>query len=309
MPQPTSSSVHIDKAISNAAMMYSNAMFVAEEFAPRLSVSLDSDDYFIFDKGAWFRVTAVEDRKAGTRAPRNGYTLSSSKYSLNYIAQAHPIPDRVVENADDVIRPYENGTNYVMQMVMLQREIMTASAFFGTSKWGTDSTKSGTDQWSDYSNSDPANDVQTAITTIQKNTGIKPNVALMGQEVMDKLVLHPDGLDRFKHTQTGVMTLEMVQQWLNIPKIIVGGAVKNTAEEGQTDSMAYIWGKNCLIAYVTDGPSIDQASAAYIFQKDGVKTKRYYEDAEAQDVVEAEIATDPVITGSDLGYYIAAAVA
>ena len=105
------------------------------------------------------------------------------------------------------------------------------------------------------------------------------------------------------------MNEEMVAQWLGVDNIIVGRAINNTAAEGATDSMSFIWGKNALLMYTTASPSISEPSAAYIFQKGGVDTKRFREEAEAQDVVEVTHLVDIKVTASDCGYYFPSVVA
>lgn len=303
MPQPRISSVHIDRAITNMAMRYSNPLFVGQNFAPVIPVEKESDDYFIYDKAEWLRDVADDDRRPGARAPRSGYTLSTAKYALRQAAQAMAVPDRIAENSDDPLRPYEDASAFCMQMVLLRRERRIATKLFTGGNWGTNTTLAGTDQWSDFVNSDPAEDVNTAIDAVLQNTGFRPNTMLVGQQVWSKLRIHPDGLDRYKHTQTGVMTAAMVAEWLGIERLLIGAATRNSAAEGAAFSGSFIWGKHALIAYVTGNPSISEPSGSYIFQKRGVQTKRFREEAEAQDVVETTLSFDIQITGSDLGYF------
>jgi len=309
MPQPKISEVHIDRAIENVAIRYTNALMVAEDVAPRVTVQNESDKYFKFDKGDWFRDEADNDRQPGTRAPRGGYRLSTDTYTLKEIAQASEVPDRIRDNADNPLRPFEDASEWASRMVLIRREKRASGALFAASTWGTDKTVSN--QWSDFVNSDPAADVATGLDTVLQNTGVVANNLLIGQEVYSKLRQHPDGLDRYKHTQTGIMTEEMVAQWLGVDRVIIGRAINNTNPERTTDSssMSFVWGKNALLMYTAASPSISEPSAAYIFQKGGVNTKRFREEAEAQDVVEVTHSVDIKVTASDCGYYFPSVVA
>ena len=306
MPQPQLSDVHIDRALRNVALRYSNNLFIADMPAPVVPVTKESDKYFIFTKGDWFRDEADNDRQPGTRAPRGGFTLSNAEYACKEAAHATPVPDRIRENADDPLRPWEDAARFSSNMVLLRKERRVAATLFVSSTWGTD--WSGT-QWSDFVNSDPASDMATAKSTIVGSAGVEPNLLVMGREVMDKLQQHPDGLDRFKHTQTGIMTPEMVAAWLGVPRIVVGSAIVNTGAEGATVSMSNIWGKHALLMYVTASPSISEPSAAYTFRRGGMNTKRWREEAEAQDVVEANQLFDTKRTATDCGYYFPSVVA
>lgn len=307
MANPRISDVHIDRAIENVAIRYTNDMMIAENVAPRVTVQNESDKYFKFDKGDWMRDEADNDRQPGTRAPRGGYRLSTDTYNLKEIAQASEVPDRIRDNADNPLRPFEDASEWASRMVMIRREKRAASALFANSTWGTDKTVSS--QWGDFVNSDPAADVAEGVDSMLSSTGQMANTLLVGQEVYSKLRQHPDGLDRYKHTQTGIMNEEMVAQWLGVDNIIVGRGINNTAAEGATDSMSFIWGKNALLMYTTASPSISEPSAAYIFQKGGVDTKRFREEAEAQDVVEVTHLVDIKVTASDCGYYFPSVVA
>ena len=307
MPQPVVSQVHVARAITQAAIRYTNQLYIAPQVAPVVNVGKDNDKYFIFDKAHWFRDDAQDARAPGTRSPRSGYELSTADYSLKQIAHATPVPDEIVDNADDPLRPFEDASEYSTQMTLIRRERRAATALFVSSTWGTDKTVD--DQWSDFTLSDPAADVETGKTAVLQNTGYVPNTLLIGQEVWEKLSQHPDGLDRFKHTQSGVLTEDLVRQWLGIERLIVGRAPYNTAKEGQTASMSFIWGKHALLAYVSPNPSISQPSAAYIFQRNNIETNRFREEAEHQDVVEVTLRTDTVRTATDCGYYFPSVVA
>ncbi|MBT3193745.1 MAG: hypothetical protein HN341_14455 [Verrucomicrobia bacterium] len=300
----------MDKAITNMAIRYTNTLFIAEQLAPVITVTKQSDKYFIYDKAYWFMDDADDDRAPGTRAPRSGYKLSTGDYLLKEIAHATPVPWKIADNADDPLRMYEDASAYSMQMCLLRRERRTATDLFATGKWATDVT-GGTDftKWSDFADSDPANDIATGQDAIQQNTGQLPNTLVIGWEVWQQLRQHPDGLDRYKHTQTGILTPEMVAQWLDIDRLIIGRAIYNSAREGQTASMSYIWGKDALLSFVTSAPSRTEASAAYIFQKGDIETRRFVEEPEKQDVVEVTLETDPRVTASDAGYFFSGAVA
>ena len=83
-------------------------------------------------------------------------------------------------------------------------------------------------------------------------TALKEVIAYrgVGKQVWDKLKYHPAFLERIKYTQRGQVTPEIAASLFEVDKILIGAAGKNTATEGQTDSMSYIWGKDMLLAYV-----------------------------------------------------------
>jgi hypothetical protein len=307
MAQPQLSSVYIAKAISQAAIAYKNAGYVATAFAPVVTVPARQGKYFSFDQGEWVQDAASPNRMPGSDAPRGGYTVSNTAFECEEYAFAHAIPDEIRDTADDPINPYERGINFCMEKCYLRRERKAAATLFVTGVWGTSGSVSYT--WDDFVNSDPANDMLTAKSTVLKDIGRDPNVLVIGQQVYDKLSIHPDGLDRYKHTRTGVMTPELIAEWLGFERIVVGKASYNAAREGQVVSREFIWGKSALALYVPAAPSIDEPAAAYTFQTKDISTRNWREESPKQTVVEASIQAIPTITASKAGYFLASAVA
>lgn len=304
MPQPKYASVHVDSAIRDVAIAYRNSFYIAGEVFPNVPVRHRSDVYYKFDKGDWFRDQADNDRRPGTRASRGGWNVTNETYTCKQISFAQGVPDLIVENADDVVRPFENATDFVMEQIMIRRERRLAADIFATGVWGTDVVGgTGTDLWSDFANGDPPTDIETAKDTILQNTGRLPNTLVIGRGLLKYLKLHPDALDRFKHTQTGILSNAQIAEWLEIERLLVGQATYNSAKEGQAASMSFIWGNSALLAYIAPSPGIDVPSAGYTFSFQDVNTKTFREEAEAQDVVEANVNIDMKVCGSDFGYY------
>jgi len=309
MPEPKNADAHVNAAIQDVAIGYENSLYIAERVFPSVNVAHKSDVYFKFTKGDRFRDEAANDRQPGTRAPRGGWNVTTEPYACKRISFGQGVPDMIVDNADDVVRPFENAASHVMEQINIRRERRLVTDIFATGKWDTDVVGGvGADKWDDYANGDPAKDISDGVDTILQNTGMKPNILVMGHEVMSALKQHPDAIDRYKHTQTGILTEAQVAAWLDIPTVLVGDAVYNSAQERQTTSMSFIWGKNVLLAGVTNSPSIDTPSAGYTFNWQGVSTKTYREEAEEQDVVEANVDLDMKLTASDLGYFFSGIV-
>jgi hypothetical protein len=55
--QPTVKDVHKDTFLTGISVGYSNPMFIADMVFPNVTVQKQSDYYYKFLKGAWFRVS------------------------------------------------------------------------------------------------------------------------------------------------------------------------------------------------------------------------------------------------------------
>ena len=69
-------------------------------------------------------------------------------------------------------------------------------------------------------------------------------------------------MDKYKHTQTGILTEELVAAALGVPELVVGDSIENTADEGQVYVGADIWTDNALFQ-VVNTPALQVAASAY----------------------------------------------
>lgn len=239
----------VDPMLTNTAIAYSNDAYVAEMIFPSFSVKKQSAKHFVYDRGR-FR---VNNNERGQGANSNEVTLSlttGSPYFCEDHALKQFVADEDVDNAETPTSPFVDATENVSEMHMIAREVELATLLTSTSNMTQNTTLSGTSQWDDYTNSDPIGDVRTAKQTIHNSIHVDPNTMIIGKQVFDKLVDHPQILERVKYSQLGVLTAELLARIFDVDRVIVAGAGYNTSVEGQSDSMSYIWGKNVILAYI-----------------------------------------------------------
>lgn len=313
MAQPNVQDVHIDAALSNMSVAYVNEGYIADQIFPAIPSAKQSDKYYVYTKDFWFR-NSVERRGPGGSYAEGGFELSNTNFECINKGLSFPVPYEVPENQDSVLDVEEDGAAWLADQFQLDREIGLAAAIMDATAWTSSTTLSGTTQWSDYANSDPIGDVETAKQAIKKLTGQKANVLVMGQEVWDKLKFHPDLLDLYKHTVAAVLTTEMVAKVLEVERIIVGGAIYNTTAEGSgTFSGSYIWPKNALLLYVPKAPGkrVPASGYTFIWKQSGfvIPIKRVDQPLRGRNVLLGDHAFVQKVVGADLGYEIIDAVA
>lgn len=312
MPQPTNSQVHIDAGLSNLSISYKNTRYIADKVFPIVPVDKLSDYYYTWDKKYWF-TNHVQRRAPGGAYERGGLTVSNTQYLCTNYGLGFDLPRETLQNQDAVINLEKKGADWLADQFMLNREANLASKIFGASAWTSSTTLSGNNQWSDYDNSNPINDIKTGIRAVQLLTGLKPNMAVMGAQVWDQIIRHPDLLEIYKYTEQAVLSSAQVSKAIDIPQIVVGEAIQDTQDEGLTMSGSYIWGKTCLLLYVPPSPGIDEASAGYCFcwKNQGfiVAIRKVPDELRNTDVLMGDHAFDQKITAADLGYEIINAVA
>ena len=319
MPQPNINTVHIDAILTNISVAYlQNAdNFIADKVFPVIPVDKKSNKYFTYDKNDWFRDEA-QRRAPGTESAGGGYSLSTATYSADVFAFHKDVDDQTMANADTPLNPLREATEFVTRRLMLRRELQWVSDFFATSVWGTDvtgvagtPTAGQTKQWSDYTSSDPISDIENAKSGILSATGMEGNTLVLGYDVFKALKNHPDLVDRIKYTSSQTITTDMLAAMFDIPRVIVAKAVKATNNEGATEAYSFAHGKKALLCHVAPQPGLLTPSAGYSFSWTGVSgglgatigTSQFRMESIKSDRVEAEMAFDNKVIGSDLGYF------
>jgi hypothetical protein len=131
--------------------------------------------------------------------------------------------------------------------------------------------------------------------------------------VWDKLIDHPAFIERVKYSQLGSLTTDLLARLVGVDRVIIAAAGKNTAAEGQTDSMSYIWGKDAFLAYIAPriAPKIVTLGLTYRWKQRIVERLRgsSEEDRKGTYVRAGEEYYDQNIVSASCAYLIKSAVA
>lgn len=268
--------VVVDPALGNVSIKYQNDTFIADLVFPTLKTAKQTGKYYIYDK-ANMRINHTT-RAIGAGANEVDFGLSTASFSCQDHALKEFVADEIQDQADVALNPLIDATETVTEMLMLDREKNLATMLTDTAQMTSNTTLSGTSQWSDYSNSDPIGDVRTARTTVHSNIFRKPNTIVMGKQVFDMLAEHPQIIERVKYSQLGVLTEELLARVFQVEKILVGEAGYNGAAEGQTDSMSYVWGKHAIVAFINPQTRIKMVTLGLTFTYSQRMVKRWRDE-------------------------------
>jgi hypothetical protein len=330
MPQPTQGDVHVNAPLTNisVAFIQNQTDFIASTVFPNIPVLKQSDRYFTYPKEYWFRTEAAL-RGVSAESAGSGYAIDNTpSYYCDVWAVHKDVDDQIRANTDNPLDADRDSTLFVTQQLLLKRDLDWAASYFVTGIWGQDtagdasspSWPAGTYFWDDYTNGDPMIDIAKASTAMQKQTGFRPNVLVLGPEVYTALRNHPKVLDRIKYTQRGIVTTELLAALFDVDRIVVANAVKNTGTEGQTQTAAnysFVFGKSALLLYSNPTPSILTPSAGYTFTWTGLfgglgmgmRINRFRLEWLKSDRVEGEMSYNMKVIAPELGWYFDSVVA
>lgn len=328
MPQPTLTQVHVNRPLTNisTAYMQDSNDYIADKIAPVVPVQKQSDLYFRYTKGDWFRDEAAQ-RAPGTESVGSGYNVTTDSYQCPVYALHKMVDPQIRANTDDPLNADRDATLWITHRLLLSREIQVVTAVMATSTW-TGSTTGGdivpSPLWS-AANGTPLEDIEAQIWAIKKTTGRFPNRLVLGAKVWQVLKNLDELVQRIKYTQRGVVTTELLASLIAPPgvndfQVIVAAAIENTALEGATDSFAFIAPeKDALLLYAEPQPGIMVPSSVYIFTWTALLGAGAFGSRISQIPmpwmgigtvrIEGELAFTTKIVGTDLGAYFHGAVA
>lgn len=292
MPLPTGRDLRpVDPVLTNLSLGFKNKEFMWEYIAPPIRVTEKSGTYFIYDRDYWFR--RPQDgggfRAASSPYTRVGFGVSTATYRAEEHGYEKSIDDPTRASSQTPESLDTLATQFLTNLMEMELELDVAAAGFITGVWGTSNTLTGTNQWSDLANSDPIADFETAKRTIRRNTGMEPNSSLIGALTWESLKEHPLLLDKYKYTQKGILTEDLVAAALGVETLKVGKSVQNTGNEGASFSGADIWTDNALIFQRTPNAGLMVPNGMYTFvwdEKNNVPwaMESYREDQTRSDI-------------------------
>lgn len=310
MGKLTPSSVVVDPALTNVSIKYTNDSFIADQMLPVVKVAKQTGKYFKYDK-ANLRVE-VSLRAAGSPSNEVDFGVTpSGVFSCNDHALKGLIDDEIVDQAESALDPLIDETETITEKLMIEKELAASALLTNTSNLTQNTTLAGVNQWSDFSGtSDPIAVVRTGGRTIHNNSLKKANTLMVSKPVFDYLVDHPKVIARVQYSQLGVITEELLARLFNVERVLVGETGYNSAKEGQTDAISYVWGKDAVLAYVNPKVTLKSVTLGLTFTYGTRKVKRWYdEDREGTYVRVGDDNYDQRIVCVECGYLIKSAVA
>lgn len=308
--QPTGTGgVHQDQILTNISLAFPNNGLVGENLFPVVKVKKQSDKYRWFGREAWLPETS-DLRAPGTEANEiPGLKVSDDTYYAQEHALQIAVTDEERENADSPLSPDADGTNLVTSKILLGREVamknlVTTAANYAS---GLTVTLSGTQQWNDYTNSNPIADFRTGNRAVHAKVFFEPNVAIIPYLVMSTLEDHPDIIERIKYSERAVLTPEIIAAVLGLQKVVVPGVGIGSGTPGASGfaiTAGYLWGKDVLLAWVPSTPGMNIPAFAYEFAWTyGGQTQmvdRWREDRRKSDVIRVQRRYDLKMVGVEI---------
>jgi hypothetical protein len=325
----TQSDAHVNRPLTSISVAYMQdaSMFAASRIFPTVPVQKQSDIYFKYDRGDWNR-NEMKIRAPATESAGSDYNVTTDNYYCPVAAVHRDLDDQLRANADDPLNLDSEATAWVSRKGLIYKEVLWATSFFQTGIWATLKTGVAATpganqflQWNDTA-SEPAKDIKGFMDGMLLSTGVLPNVLVLGRQTYTVLTENDAVVDRIKYGQTpgspAVVNQNTLAQLFGVDRVEVLSAIVNSAGEGAAESNSFIAnGKGAWLGYAAPSPGLMTPSAGYTFAwtgylgagAEGGRISSFRMEPIKSDRIEMELAVAPKVVASDLGIFIASAVA
>jgi hypothetical protein len=287
-----------DRMLTQVSLEFQPGGFIADDVLPVVGVNFESAGYYTFDDGN-FNIPEAK------RNPRGVYKeidfgMSTDNYRAEEFGIETRIDDRERRNAPGPLNLDVSKTRRATNGILLNRERRVANLVTNTSNVTQNTTLVGAAQWSDPT-SDPSVTARAARTAIRSKTGVRPNRLVLGNDVFEALRIHPKVID---FMDGGRASEQDLADYFEVARVIVAGAIYNSAKEGQTATLTDLWGKDALFFYQSPIVSADEPSFGYQFEAQALGVFRYRDVPVNCDVIRVNEIRAEKIASTRLAYLV-----
>lgn len=312
---PQLSQLHVDQPLTEISILYANANedFISDLVVPEVPVNKRSDKYFVYSNDH----LRVRDslRRPGSEANEVDYSVSTDAYYCEEYALRDIVLDDEVAIADMPLQVEVDTTELLTYNLMLSEEAATATLLTTNTNLTSYSALSGTSQWDDYINSTPLTNLKTAKTSVRAGILRAANTFIVPYEVGLVLADHPSIKQLVQYTDPNALGTTGLPPVVRGLRVVEAATMQNTANEGQTQSLSSVWGKNAIVAFINPAPRIKSLALAYHFVAPDATTgvrgwavRKYREDKRRGDMVEVSKLWANKIIAAGAGYLFQTAI-
>ena len=304
----------VDKLLTNVAIMQKVKGAVAETLLPTIKSAQYSG---LLGKYGNSHLRIENSVKGGRGKYRRVETITRS--TQQFLIEGHGLEGFVSkEDYANVETPFDAERDEVIglqSVLILEKEKLVADSLTNTGVITQNTTLTGSNQFSDYLNSDPIAVLKTARKAIRDGCGEIADTAVMDYDVYDTLRYHPAMLDSlgFKENRPGGLNYQELASALGVKRLLVSEAKYNSAKEGQTDSLASVWGKDIVLGVFPETLQVGIQTAAFFVAPSGTSPRKVYKQPNfnppGSTAILCEDEYDILLSNAACAYVIKAAIA
>lgn len=257
-------------------------------------------------------------RSGGTGYARGGFTFDDAAFACVEHGYEVKVDDRDAALYSDYFDAELIAADLARDKPLRNLEKRVSAAVFNTTTWtGSSLYTDIANVWSTVASSTPIQDVAAAMKKVYDNSGFEPNALIISYanylylrqsaEVQDQLGSDGAGTS-FAFGEVNAQALARV---FGLDHVLVGSAIKNSANEGLAASNAAIWSNSyAMVARIGTTSNIKEPCIGNIIHwgqdgsQIGCAMESYDEIAMRGSIVRARMDVDEIIKYPEMGHLI-----
>jgi hypothetical protein len=219
--------------------------YIGLELMPIFNTPAQSATYPVIPKEVLMKIPDV------SRAPRGNYNRGDwnyerGKFSTSEKGWEEPIDDterslmdREAPGVADMI-----ATRRAMGHILRAQEKRIADKLFNASNFTAHAL---TNEWDDATSATPIKDIKDAKLAFRTQCGMLPDALVIAYSTFEDLKNCDDVVNRLKYTFPGMdinrMSSAQLAAVFDVPRVIIGGSVYDSAKKNKTASITDVWNK------------------------------------------------------------------
>lgn len=184
--------------------------------------------------------------------------------------QEFEIIEEQMQTANDILAKIQTAHERKVHSIAWASNLAGFKTLFGTNNAFTPSTK-----WNAAGGNMKA-DILELRSRVYKATGKRPNVMVIPDEVFNVIATSDNEIrDAIKYVQKGIVTLDILAQYFEIPKVIVPSLLVDSPTAGISDGKDFLWKGDHVSTYYVDTASLSK-------RKQTFATTFYYDNARSR---------------------------
>jgi hypothetical protein len=262
--------------------------------------------------------TGDTSRTSHSNYNRGSYKFERFQFATKENGWEEPIDERDEKRYRYLLQVDRIANARAAGVVARNQEQRVADLVFNTGTWtGASLTTAITHEWDDAVNAVPITNVEAAVQKVYDASGLKANALVINWKVFRNLRNCEQIIERINSEGAGTaskasdINVQMLAQVFDLDHIIVAGASKNTANEGQAASISQIWsGEYAMVCRVSTSADMRDPCIGRTFHWSddgssiGGTVEEYYEEQSRARIIRVRHETDEVIMYPQAGHLL-----
>lgn len=262
MPMP-SSNTRIERpdlgVLVQEYMEAENALmgFIGTQVMPFFPVPEQTATYPVIPKEVMLNVEETRRAMRG-KYRRSDWEFENGFYATEENGWEELLDDRELALYSRLFDAESVAVQRATKIILRGQEKRIADTVFNTSNFSANAV---TNEWDDATNANPIDDVNTGRASVRNACGALPNALIISWSTYQNLKRCSQIIDLIKYTFPGMdinkMSLAQLAHVLDVPQVLVGGAVYNGAKKGQSASVTDLWSNEyAMLTRIASGTNV-----------------------------------------------------